>query len=137
MSGHKNFDIAKVALVVGTFPIEFEEVEIETPDGFIRKVGSQGEVTWSKVNDETADVTITCSQASESNKLLDDLYQADRATPGGITYGLTLKDVLGQSLFVSAFGRLMKQAPQKFAAESDVRVWIYSAGKSKTIVGGN
>lgn len=137
MSGHKNFDINKVALVVGTFPIEFEEVEIVTPDGFIRKVGAQGEVTWSKINDETAEVTITVTQGSESNKFLDDLYQADRASPGGITYGCFLKDVLGQSLFTSAFGRLMKQASQKFAAESDVRVWVYSAGKSRSIVGGN
>ncbi len=137
MSGHKNYDIAKVALVISTSPIEFDELEIETPDGWVKKVGSQGEVAWSKVNDETAELTITVPQTSESNLTLDLLYQADRASPGGITYPCLVKDVLGNSLFTCANGRLRKQAPQKFAAESDQRVWIYSAGKSKTIVGGN
>jgi hypothetical protein len=137
MSGHKNYAIDKVVLIVGGSPIEFDEVEIETPDGFVRKVGAQGEVSWSKVVDETATVTITIPQTSEANLILDSFYQADRASPGGITYNCTVKDILGNSLFTCAFGRLMKQAPQKFAAESDQRVWIYSAGKSKSVVGGN
>jgi hypothetical protein len=137
MSGQKTFDISKVALIVGGFPIEFETLEVETPEGFSKRVGTQGEVAWSKINDDTAQVTITTLQTAASNLILDQLYEADRNSPGGITYNIMIKDILGTTLFSCTYGRLIKKPALRFSGDIEEREWLFDCSQSKSVIGGN
>lgn len=137
MAGYKNFDIKRVAVIVGGFPIEVESIEIDQPEGFTKKVGAQGEVARSKVNDDTAEVTITLLQTSDSNIILDALYAADRNSPGGVTNPITVKDILGTTLFfcLNSWGK--KKAPLKFGKEVEDRVWVIDCAQVQSVIGGN
>ncbi len=137
MSGYKNFDINRVAVIVGGFPLEIESVEIEFPDSFAKRVGSQGEVARSKINDETAQVTITLLQTSASNLILDQLYEADRNSPGGVTVPVLIKDILGTTLFACLNSWAMKKPTISFGSEIADREWVLDCAQVKSTVGGN
>ncbi len=113
-------------------------VAIKFPDAFTRQVGSDGEVTRSRSNDNTCEVTLTLMQSSASNDALSAVHNLDRATPFGAGIGpLTIKDLTGTSLFTAAQAWLTKFADSEYAQEVGSREWTLHTGDVFSNVGGN
>jgi len=65
---------------------EWLRVERDSPS-FEDVVGTDGEVTRSKTNDDRATVTLRLMQTSQANLLLSTLHASDKNTPGGVGVG--------------------------------------------------
>jgi hypothetical protein len=115
----------------GSF-IKIEEAE----DGFKKHVGADGEVSRSKVNDDTCNVSINLSQTSKSNVFLSSQYDLDKKTSKG-KGPLLIKDLLGATLFFAKVAWIKKRASVDFGEEVGSKEWGFDTGKAAFVNGGN
>src|SRR5579859_2539369 len=105
MSGFKVYDAKQVSLILASVPIqsgfnegEFLTVEPVSP-AFEDQVGTDGEVTRTRTNDNRATVKVKLMQSSDGNALLSTLLNLDINTPGGAGVGtFLLRDRQGTTL---------------------------------------
>jgi len=115
----------------GTF-VKVEEAE----DGFKKHVGADGEVSRTKLNDETLVVTINLSQTSKSNKFLSAKYALDRKTSKG-KGPLLIKDLLGETVAFAPVAWLRKKASFEGSDDITSKEWIFDTGRATYVNGGN
>lgn len=101
-----------------------------------KRVGSDGLVTRSKTNDETATVTLHLEQTSMSNDLLSAISQLDRQTNEGV-FPLMIKDNSGRSLYTAESAWIERDPNAEFGRESGERTWAIHTGQLQSHTGGN
>ncbi len=137
MTAPKNHDFRLWVVVLNAQPLDqVNNIKLEFPERFTKTVGGQGEVTRSKSADATSRVTLTVPETSIANTLLDQMYEADVGTPGGVTYPFLLKDALGTTIVTCLNAWVMKKADLEEAAEAGEREWIIDCGDTESVIAG-
>lgn len=117
----------------GTFlSVDFNE------DAYSLQVGTDGEGTRSRTNNESATVTFTTMQSSDTNDLLSALHQVDKNTPGGDgIVPLLIKDLQGSSLYAAETAWIKKAPTSEFGREAGPREWTIETDKLVAFIGSN
>lgn len=139
----KVYDADQISISIAGLPIsgfadgEFLRIERES-NAFDDVVGTDGEVTRSKTNDDRATVTIRLMQTSDSNDLLSTLYNADKAAPGGAGVGpFMCRDAQGRALFIAEKAWIAKPPDQVFDRTATEREWMIRCAKLDGTYGGS
>lgn len=94
------------------------------------KVGADGLVVSSKMNDETAEVTLTLLKTSATHRYLKALYRIDRSTPGGAGVGaFFMRDRLTGEEDSSEVFWIKRRPDRKIEAEASEVEWKLTLGK--------
>jgi len=133
----------EVDVLVAGIPItgwadgEFLTIEMTT-DAFTSVVGTDGEVTRNRSNDNRATATVKLMQSSASNDLLSALYNTDRLARNGAGIGAFLvKDNQGRSLYAAAECWIRKHPDISFDREATAREWVIEIADLQVFTGGN
>ena len=137
----KTYDAKKMLVNYGGSPImgftdgDFIEIKASA-DRWTRKVGADGEVSRSRGNDETSEVTITCSQTSPANSVLTIFLEADRLTGKGIL-PLTIVDLVSGEDFFWPQAWIKKVPDVKRGKEVQPVAWVFDTGQviAENIIG--
>lgn len=117
-----------------------EFVRIEEEPQFEAVVGSDGEVTRSKSNQNLATVTIILMQSSSGNAAMSVIHNLDRSEGAGAGIGtLLIRDRQGLSVFSSESAWITKMPDESFDRTATSREWILNAvmNPASRVVGGN
>jgi hypothetical protein len=130
----KTYDAKKVIVNYGGAPIKgFDDgdfVEIKAAaDRWSKKVGADGEVARSRGNDETSEVTLTLSQTSPANLVLDAFMEADRLTSLGIL-PLTIVDTILGTTFFWPQAWIKKVPDTSRGKELKPIKWVFDTGQN-------
>jgi hypothetical protein len=138
-----HYDPDQVSVSLGGIPItgwadgEFVTIERES-DAFSDVVGTDGEVTRSKTNDDRATIVFKLMQSSSSNILLSALYNLDKNTPAGAGVGpLMVRDAQGTSLYVAEKAWISRAPSVSFDRTATSREWTIRCAKLVEVHGGN
>ncbi len=141
--GLKTYDANEVALIMAGSPISgladgtFVTVA-QNEDSFSLVIGSDGEGARSKNNNESAIVTFTLLQTSESNAVLAALHNLDIASANGDGIGpLLVKDNSGVSLYTAEKAWIRKPPDAEFGREVGSREWVIETHKLINLTAGN
>jgi len=117
----------------GTFlSVDFNE------DAFSLQMGTDGEGTRSKTNNESATITFTLMQSSQANTLLSALHGLDLLSPSGDgIVPLLIKDLNGDSLYSAETAWIRKRPTSEFGREAGPREWTIETDNLAAVVGGN
>lgn len=139
----KNYSPDAISLSLNGIPIsgfadgEFIRIEKES-DAFADVVGTDGEVSRSRTNDDRATVTVMLMQTSDSNVLLSALHNLDKETPGGAGVGvLLIRDAQGNSLYTASECWISKEPDVSFDREPTSREWTLRCADLIAVHGGN
>jgi hypothetical protein len=116
---------------------EWITVEPESPS-FDDVVGTDGEVTRSKTNDERATVTIKLMQSSPVNDLLSALHTVDKNSPGGAGVGVFFLQDLQGTFQQSAEKAWISKGPDvALDRTATAREWVIRVAKLVSVHGGS
>ena len=140
----KTYNPKKVAVVVGgptgAVMSGFAEGEFVTvtmdEDKWELKVGTDGEGTRSKQNNNSATVKIMLMQSSDSNLVLQGFLNSDKLSDAGI-FPLMIKDSSGRSLYMAEQAWIQKQPEAKFSKGVETREWTIRTDNMIPLEGGN
>ena len=105
---------------------------------FTDVVGTDGEVTRSKTNDDRATVTLRLMSSSATNALLSALHNSDKNTPGGVGVGaFLLRDRQGTTLISAEKAWIAKAPDTSEDRTATVREWVIRVAKLVEFHGGN
>lgn len=141
MADLRTYDPKKVIVTVGGVPISgfadgtFVGVERDN-DAWAKVSGADGVVSRAKSNDLTGTITLTLQQTSPSNDVLSGFAIADELTNAGVV-PVSVTDLGGRTLIVSAFSWIMKRANAEFSKEISNREWAIACAELKMFLGGN
>ncbi len=134
----KNYDFKQIAVILGGFPIQgFAEDGLTVAfdeDSFMLNTGADGEQTRSRSNNESALITLRLMQTSESNAVLNNFYQADKAGGTG-KFAFLIKDLNGSELHAAEEAWVQKPPEAAFGKESATREWTIRCGRMTSIFG--
>lgn len=131
----------QVILTIGGIPISgyaegtFINVERDE-DSFSKYVGSDGEVSRARTNNNSGTLTLTLAQTSNSNLILSGILQEDELRGDGIV-PVIIKDASGQSVAFAAEGWIKKPASNEYSNEVGSREWTIDLAKVSIFTGGN
>ena len=136
------YDPAKVTINFGGVPIsgytdgEFATVS-STSDQWTTQVGADGEVSRSKSNDYTDEITLTLKASSQSNLYMSTVFEADRtANTGKLPFSII--DLSGTTLLGWDSAWIAKVADVGFSKENGERAWTIRTGQRiVSVIGGN
>lgn len=138
----KTYDPANVQIICGGVPISgfadgtFLDLAFDE-DQFSKTVGADGEVSRAKSNNNTATVTISLMQTSESNDVLSAFANADRLNGGG-SFPFLVKEIgSGTTLAFSQSAWIKKFADVTYSKDTEAREWTIDTGQLDVLVGGN
>jgi hypothetical protein len=142
--GTKVYDSNEVVVVVGPNIInsgrndgEFVKIT-KTTAAFSTKVGCDGDVTRSRLNDERAKVEITVMATSSANDIFSALHALDKATPNGDgVVPLMVKDNNGRSLMVAEHCWIENDPEVAFDREAGTRTWPLEVSSIRSFIGGS
>ena len=103
---------------------------------FTENVGIDGEGFWVSNADESARITVTLVQTSNSNDVLSALFIADKAAPGGLLLPLVIEEANGRTVYGAARARIVKLADGVWSDGGNVRTWLLSTTRLTGFVGG-
>lgn len=107
-------------------------------DAFTSVVGTDGEVSRSKTNNNTATIEIKLLQTSPTNALLSSIHNADKLTNGGSGVGAFLvADLNGATQFSAGNAWIMKAPDASYDREATERVWTLECDVLIGFEGGN
>lgn len=114
-------------------------VEIDRDsDDFEDVVGTSGEVTRSKVNDDRATITIRLMQSAPVNAILSTLRNLDKNTPGGVGVGpYLLRDKSGATLISAEKAWIAKSPKKMFDKTAKELEWKIRCAQLVEFLGGN
>lgn len=137
----KTYDFKQVSCVLGPSPLtgfadgDGMTVEYES-NLFNLTVGADGESTRAKTNNRSAKIMIRLQKTSPANDILNEYYQADKLSNGGV-FPLLIKDNNGTELHGAEQCWIEKEPNAPFGAESPVREWTLRTDNLNSIFGGN
>ena len=138
--GLKTYDPNQVQVIVGGFPMSgfadgtFVTVE-KNEDAWALQMGTDGEGTRSKSNNESGRVIITLMQSSESNDILNGFAESDRLSNSGLV-PVMVKDSLGSALHAAEQAWIVKKPASEYAREAGPREWILETDNLQDNPGG-
>lgn len=122
-SSQVNLSIAGIPITGGFADGEFLRIERES-EAFTDVVGTDGEVTRNKTNDNRATATVILMQSAEANKLLSDLHNNDKNSEGGAGVGRFLvEDLNGETLHEAAQCWISNEPDVSYDREATAREW--------------
>lgn len=138
----KTYDAAQVKIIFGGVPISgftdgsFVTVS-STSDQWTTQVGADGEVSRSKSNDYTDEITLVLKASSASNNYLSGVYEVDRvANLGKLPFAIT--DLSGTTVLGWDSAWIAKVADVDFSKENGERSWTIRTGQRVAgLIGGN
>lgn len=137
----KTYNPKKVAVILGGAIMsgfaegEFVSVTMDE-DQWELKVGTDGEGTRSKQNNDSGTVKVMLMQSSDSNIVLQALWNADKLSDSGL-FPLLIKDNSGKSLYMAEQAWIQKQPEAKFAKGVETREWTIRTDHMIPYEGGN
>jgi hypothetical protein len=142
--GTRVYDSNEVLVVFGPNNIdagradgEFVKITREAP-AFTSKVGCDGDVTRSRMNDNRAKVEITIMQTSPSNDILSAQHALDKITPNGDgIMPLLIKDNSGRSLHTALHAWIETDAEVVYDREAGTRTWSLECSSLASFIGGS
>ena len=125
----------KVTIALGNHLVtgyaEDSFVGIQQPqDGVTFKVGCDGEVVRAISPNESFTVQITVLQTSKTNRWLINKYYQDIEDGNGL-FPITIKDILGATVFASNQAWVTKLADHGYGLQSNNRQWTIVCGSGK------
>jgi hypothetical protein len=129
-----NYDPKKLVINFGGVPLggyadsTFVEIAPNSADGFIKKVGADGEVSRSQNADNTHQVTVTLMQSSDSNAYLSGVRNADKLT-GRSILPLSITDLSGGSMGFWPQAWIQGDPTWSYGKEDQERQWIIDTGQ--------
>lgn len=137
----KDYDPKKVLVAFAGVPLngfaENTKVRVEyNEDAWTETVGTDGEVTRARSNDETGKITIVLAASSDSNDFLTSMHVADKIAGAGVK-PLLIKDNLGRTLVVAANAYIKKMPDLEYGSDVGEREWVFFTPNLKYFAGGN
>lgn len=139
--GVKTYDPKMVVITFGAVPISgyaegtFVRVN-RSGDAFTKSKGAGGDIERVNRNQGDFEVSVTLQQTSSSNTELSAILAADQATNAGV-FPLTIKDMLGNTLFFAPQAWIRKDPEWEDGDELNSREWTFDTGIAGNLVGGN
>jgi len=138
----KTFDPQKIIVTFFGFPISgfadgtFVNVT-GASDKFNKAMGADGEITRTKTNDYTSEVTISLTQSSLSNDVLSGFVNADRLLNAG-KGPLAITDLNGTTLRFWKEAWIKKEPDMGMSKDVETRDWVFDTGQEdQFLIGGN
>ena len=137
----KTFDPKMVVITWGVIAIsgyaEGSFVRVNrSGDAFAKSKGACGDIERINRNQGDFDVSLTLQQTSSTNQELAAALAADIATNAGV-FPLTIKDLLGTTLFFAPQAWIRKDPEWEDGDELNSREWAFDTGIGANLVGGN
>lgn len=137
----KTYDFKQVAAVLGARTLtgfaEGDSISLEYESNlFNTTIGADGEATRSKTNNRSAKVTIKLLKTSLANDILNEYYQADLLSNGGI-FPFLLKDNNGSELHAAEKMWIEKEPSAPFGQDAPTREWTLRTHFMVSTFGGN
>jgi hypothetical protein len=89
-------------------------------------------------SDSSATITMPLQQTSNSNDILTDLYEFDRASLNSTgLFSIQIKDLTGRSTYYSAEAYVAIVPNSSFSNSMELREWVIHASSLDTYIGGN
>lgn len=137
----KTFDPKMVVITWGVIAIsgyaEGSFVRVNrSGDAFAKSKGAGGDIERINRNQGDFDVSLTLQQTSSTNQELAAALAADIATNAGV-FPLTIKDLLGTTLFFAPQAWICKDPEWEDGDELNSREWAFDTGIGANLVGGN
>lgn len=105
-------------------------------DAFAKSKGAGGDIERVNRNQGDFEVTVTLQQTSPTNTELSAILAADQASNAGV-WPLTIKDILGQTLFFAPEAWIRKDPEWEDGDDLNSRAWVFDTGIAENLVGGN
>lgn len=105
-------------------------------DNFTKKKGADGTINRTNNNAFDFTVTATLMQTSLTNDALSAILAADVNDNQGI-FPLTIKDLLGTTLFFAQEAWIKKDPDDEFSNEAGDREWQFDTGIAQKFTGGS
>ncbi len=121
------------ALITGFAEGSFINIEYNN-DLFTLAVGSDGEATRSKSNNNSARVTVTLMPGSVGNALLNTAFQADKAGGAG-ALPLAITDRSTGSSFAAEGAWVVKDPGKDFQTEGQPMEWMLETDNLQSVYG--
>jgi hypothetical protein len=100
----------QLSVVFGVSPIfgfvDGTSLLITTPPNYNYDRDLYGNITRSRINDNSAEIILTLTKASSANALLSNFVELDRQSDAG-TFPIFIKDVHGNNIFTSKSASIM------------------------------
>ncbi len=138
----RTYDPVQIAMIFGGPITGFADgtfVSVEyNEDLFTLLVGSDGEACRSKTNNNSARITFTLGQWSQSNDFLSALMNVDLNSPlGDGIVPFLLKDLSGTTVLAAEKAWLVKPPTIEYAREPGSREWVAETDFLTFLAGGN
>lgn len=137
----KTYDPKMIVITFGVIPISgyaegtFVRVN-RSGDAFSKSKGAGGDVERINRNQGDFEVSVTLQQTAGTNAELSAALAADMATNAGV-FPLTIKDLLGQTLFYAPQAWIRKDPEWEDGDELNAREWTFDTGIGSNLLGGN
>ena len=137
----RTFDPKQVVITFGALSISgyaegtFVSVN-RSGDAFAKSKGAGGDVERVNRNQGDFEVTVTLQQTSPTNAELSAILASDQVTNGGV-FELTIKDMLGQTLFFAPQAWIRKDPEWEDGDDLNSRAWVFDTSIAANLVGGN
>lgn len=137
----RTFDFKEVAVILGgvqlTGFMDGSALELEFDEqAYNKTVGADGEVSRSKTNNNTGNLTLRLQQTSPSNEILSGFRLADVAGNAGVV-PLLIKDANGTTVAFAQHAWVQQWPSQVWGQDIEGREWILDLGQLDPFVGSN
>jgi hypothetical protein len=105
-------------------------------EAFALQVGTDGEGTRSKSNNQSGRITISLMQSSASNDILSTIHTADLEVGTGV-FPLLVKDLQGNSIFEASQAWITSFPSSEYGREAAAREWVIETDQLIMFPGGN
>ncbi len=141
MARQKTYDSKNVLVIFAGVPFDGFAAGSRitmTPNAqrYTKQVGSDGEVTRSKVNDRSYTAKLSLHRSSLGNNVLTAAMAADDLAPGGITQPFFLKDLLSGTTYTAKNAWVQGDPENNFEAEAGAIEWTLDMGETIVEING-
>lgn len=135
----KNFDANQLSVVFGVSPIVGFATDtaliIETEDTQYKyNRDLHGNVTRYRINNNSAKITLTLTQSSDSNALLSNYVELDNQSDTGV-FPIYIKDANSTTIFRSDCASVMQVPSNEYGEEEKNREWVIMATNNTHYIG--
>lgn len=137
----RTYNPKDVDLIIGGAKIDgyadgtFIEV-VRNSNAFETTAGADGQIARAKTNDNSADITVTLLQTSNSNATLNIIAENDEQTGKGVV-PIVIKERETGNKIQGGSGWCKKRPDVTYAKEISDRVWVFTIANSRTEMTGN
>jgi len=104
-------------------------------EAFTKVSGADASVSRARTNDDTAEVSVTFLQTSDSNDFLSNVHNEDKRFGTG-KGPLLIKDLFGTTLFFAPQAWVVQFPDMEYGKEITEREWTFNTGQVEHFVGG-